>query len=105
MTPAEVLSPGSYLKAFSFFFQFFFPDLGRIEIAPLLPKRLNEKNVKLWFSKNNVKGSVCMRMEKAMEVSVKGVGRGELNFAVHSFGLFHLLQVVIALFINIPNKI
>lgn len=46
-----------------------------------------------------------MRMEKAMEVSVKGVGRGELNFAVHSFGLFHLLQVVIALFINIPNKI
>lgn len=39
-----------------------------------------------------------------MEVSVKrGVGRGELNFVVHSFGFFHLLQVIITLFINMPN--
>lgn len=31
-----------------------------------------------------------------MEVSVKGeMGRGELNFVVHSFGFFHLLQVII----------
>lgn len=36
-----------------------------------------------------------MRMEKARKVSVRGMDRRELSFAVHSFGLFHLLQVFI----------
>lgn len=46
-----------------------------------------------------------MRMEKAMQVSVRGVCRGELSVAVCSFGLFHLLQVFITLFIIRANKI
>lgn len=40
-----------------------------------------------------------------MKVSVRGVGRRELSFAVHSFELLHLLQVFITLFINASNKI
>lgn len=40
-----------------------------------------------------------------MQVSVRGVCRGELSVAVCSFGLFHLLQVFITLFIIIDNKI
>lgn len=64
-----------------------------------------KKNGRLLLSKSTVKHSVCVRMEKALKVSVRGMGRGELSVTIHSFALFYLLNIFITLFIIIANKI